>query len=137
MSQTIFTSAQNITTIQLQFIIDSTVVRNWNTTCLTKPKYLPQQKYKTYNCNALEYGTSYSFYLSLWINSRGIWVSLQGLSIYYVIRDRGEGSSRFITILHRGGLPNLLQYYIGGVLKVYYNITVLKGKWKVIFLFQL
>ena len=27
-----------------------------------------------------------------------------------------------------GGLPNLLQYYIGGVLKVYYNITVLKGK---------
>ena len=31
MSQTIFTSAQNITTIQLQFIIESTVVRNWNT----------------------------------------------------------------------------------------------------------
>ena len=67
MSQTIFTSAQNITTIQLQFIIESTVVRNWNTTCLTKPKYLPQQKYKTYNCNALEYGTSYSFYLSIQI----------------------------------------------------------------------
>ena len=36
-----------------------------------------------------------------------------------------------------GGLPDLLQYYIGGVLKVYYNITVLKGKWKVIMLFQL
>ena len=34
------------------------------------------------------------------------------LSIYYVIRD-GGGSSRFITILHRGGLPNFLQYYIG------------------------
>ena len=33
-----------------------------------------------------------------------------------------------------GGLPNLLQYYIGGVLKVYYNITVLNGKWKVTFL---
>ena len=37
-------------------------------------------------------------------------------------------SSYLVTILHRGGLPNLLQYYIGGVLKVYYNITVLKGK---------
>ena len=39
----------------------------------------------------------------------------------------GEGSSRFITILHRGGLPNLLQYYIGGFFKVYYNITDLVG----------
>ena len=36
-----------------------------------------------------------------------------------------------------GGLPDLLQYYIGGVVKIYYNITVLKGKWKVIILFQL
>ena len=54
----------------------------------------------------------------------------KGLSIYYVIRDGGGGSSRFITILHRGGLPNLLQYYIGGFLKVYYNITDLVGIWK-------
>ena len=61
----------------------------------------------------------------------------KGPSIYYVIQDGGEGSSRFITILHRGGLPNLLQYYKGGVLTVYYNITVLKGKWKVIILFEL
>ena len=37
----------------------------------------------------------------------------KGLFIYYVITDGGGGSSRFITILHRGGLPNLLQYYIG------------------------
>ena len=48
-----------------------------------------------------------------------------------------------------GGLPDLLQYYIGGgllnslqyyrgwVFKIYYNITVLKGKWKVVILFQL
>ena len=36
-----------------------------------------------------------------------------GLSIYYVIRNGG------------------------GVFPIYYNITVLKGKWKVIFLFQL
>ena len=32
----------------------------------------------------------------------------KGLSIYYVIRDGGRGSSRFITILHRGAqLANL------------------------------
>ena len=61
------------------------------------------------------------------------------LGAVHILRNTGGegGSSRFITILHRGGVPNLLQYYIGGVLKVYYNITVLKGKWKVIFLFQL
>ena len=35
------------------------------------------------------------------------------------------------------GLPNLLQYYIGVALKVYYNITVLEGKKKVIIPFQL
>ena len=43
-----------------------------------------------------------------------IFVYLQinmGLSIYYVIRDRG------------GGLPNLLQYYIGGSSK---SITILQ-----------
>ena len=28
---------------------------------------------------------------------------------------RGEGSSRFITILHREGHTNLLQYYMGGL----------------------
>ena len=32
----------------------------------------------------------------------------KGLSIYYVIRDGGEGSSRFITILHRGGSPQFI-----------------------------
>ena len=41
------------------------------------------------------------------------------------------------TLWGGGGLPDLLQYYIGGVVKIYYNITVLKGKWKVIILFQL
>ena len=36
----------------------------------------------------------------------------KGLSIYYVIQDGGgRGSSRFITILHRGLRQNLLQYY--------------------------
>ena len=54
---------------------------------------------------------------------------MRGLSIYYIIPDAGGG----------GGRPDLLQYYIaaGGVLKVYHNITVLKGKWKVIIFFQL
>ena len=37
-------------------------------------------------------------------------IMYKGLSIYYVIRN-GGGSSRFITILHRGGLESLLQYY--------------------------
>ena len=41
------------------------------------------------------------------------------------------------TLWGGGGLADLLQYYIGGVFKIYYNITVLKGKWKVIILFQL
>ena len=39
------------------------------------------------------------------------------MSIYYVIQDGG-------------GLPNLLQYYIEGVFKVYYDITDLVGIWK-------
>ena len=43
----------------------------------------------------------------------------KGLSIYFVIRDRGEGSYRFITILH-----------LGGFFKVYYDITDLVGIWK-------
>ena len=61
----------------------------------------------------------------------------RGLSIYYAIQDRGRGLPDLLQYYIGGGLPNLLQYYIGGVLKVYYNITVLKGKWKVIILFQL
>ena len=50
----------------------------------------------------------------------------------HILRNMGwgEGSSRCITILHRGGLPNLLQYYMGGHFKVYYNITDLVGIWK-------
>ena len=54
-----------------------------------------------------------------------------GLSIYYVIQDGREGHSQLITILHggRGGLPNLLKYYIGGFFKAYYNITDLIGIW--------
>ena len=47
-----------------------------------------------------------------------------GLFIYYEIQDRGEGSSQFITILHRG------------FFKVYYNITDLLGMWKGINHFQ-
>ena len=34
------------------------------------------------------------------------------------------GSAHIITILHRGGYQNLLQYYMGGVFPVYYNITM-------------
>ena len=62
----------------------------------------------------------------------------QGLSIYYVIQDRGEGSSQFITILQRGGsplfitilhgggggLPNLLQSHLGRVFNVNWYIIV-------------
>ena len=35
------------------------------------------------------------------------------------------GSAQIIMILHRGGYRNLLQYYLGGgVLPIYYNITM-------------
>ena len=33
-------------------------------------------------------------------------------------------SAQIIAILHRGGYQNLLQYYMGGVLPIYYNITM-------------
>ena len=58
----------------------------------------------------------------------------KGLSIYYVIRNGGWDFPIYYNIIG-GGLPNLLQYYIGGVFKVYFNITVLKGKWNNIILF--
>ena len=35
-----------------------------------------------------------------------------------------RGSAQIITILHRGGYQNLLQYYMGGVFPIYYNITM-------------
>ena len=41
------------------------------------------------------------------------------LGAVHFVLDRGEGSSRFITLLHRGGL-----------FKVYHNITDLVGIWK-------
>ena len=62
------------------------------------------------------------------------------LGAVHILRNTGGEGGGLPDLLQYyigGGLPNLLQYYIGGVLKVYYNITVLKGKWKVIFLFQL
>ena len=34
------------------------------------------------------------------------------------------GSAQIITILHRGGYQNLLQYYLGGVFPIYYNIAM-------------
>ena len=43
----------------------------------------------------------------------------KGLSIYYVIR---VGGGR--------GLPDLLQYYIAGFSKVYYNLKDLVGIWR-------
>ena len=36
----------------------------------------------------------------------------------------GGGPSQFITILQRGGYQNLIQYYMGGVFPIYYNITM-------------
>ena len=41
---------------------------------------------------------------------------LSTLGAVHILRNLGwgGGSSRFITILHRGGLPNLLQFYLGG-----------------------
>ena len=72
------------------------------------------------------------------ISFHGFTATMKGLSIYYVIRDGGVGGlPDLLQYYIGGGLPNLLQYYIGGVLKVYYNITVLKGKWKALILFQL
>ena len=69
------------------------------------------------------YSIALAFMVTIIVGDNGF----KGPSIYYVIRDGGG----------RRGFPDLLQYYIGGVLKVYYNITVLKGKWKVIILFHL
>ena len=47
------------------------------------------------------------------------------LSLYfgavYILRNTGKGGR---------GLPDLLQYYIGGFFKAYYNITDLVGIWK-------
>ena len=60
-------------------------------------------------------------------------MGLQGLSIYYVIRDRVGRVFQIYTNITEGGLPNLLQYYNitqGGLFKVYYNITYLVGIWK-------
>ena len=55
----------------------------------------------------------------------------KGLSIYYVIRDGGgEGLPDLLQYYIGGGLPNLLQYYIGGFFKVYYTITDLLRIWK-------
>ena len=34
------------------------------------------------------------------------------------------GSAQIITISHRGGYRNLLQYYMGAVFPIYYNITM-------------
>ena len=59
------------------------------------------------------------------------------LGAVHILRNTGLGGRGLPDLLQYyigGGLPNLLQYYIGGVLKVYYNITVLNGKWKVTFL---
>ena len=38
----------------------------------------------------------------------------KGLSIYYVIRDGGEGSSQFITILHKGGSTQFILIFHRG-----------------------
>ena len=48
-------------------------------------------------------------------------VSLSLLGAVHILRNTGWGGR---------GVPDLLQYYIGGVFKVYYNITDLVGIWK-------
>ena len=53
-------------------------------------------------------------------------VSLSLLGAVHILRNTGWGGR---------GVPDLLQYYIGGVFKVYFNNTVLKGKLNVIILF--
>ena len=58
------------------------------------------------------------------------------LGAVHILRNHG-GLPDLLQYYIGGGLLNLLQYYIGGVVKIYYNITVLKGKWKVIIPFQL
>ena len=45
-------------------------------------------------------------------------IARKGLSIYYVIRDRGggpKGSSRFITILQRGGSSKFITVFQIGI----------------------
>ena len=62
------------------------------------------------------------------------------LGAVHILRNTwwgGRGLPDLLQYYIGGGLLNLLQYYRGGVFKIYYNITVLKGKWKVIILFQL
>ena len=62
------------------------------------------------------------------------------LGAVHILRNTlwgGGGLPDLLQYYMGGGLPNLLQYYIGGVFKIHYNITVLKGKWKVIILVQL
>ena len=41
----------------------------------------------------------------------------KGLSIYYVIRNGGGGLPDLLQYYIGGGVPNLLQYYIGGGLE--------------------
>ena len=62
------------------------------------------------------------------------------LGAVHILRNTlwgGGGLPDLLQYYIGGGLLNLLQYYRGGVFKIYYNITVLKGKWKVVILFQL
>ena len=62
------------------------------------------------------------------------------LGAVHILRNMWWGGGGLPDLLQyyiEGGLLNLLQYYRGGVFKIYYNITVLKGKWKVVILFQL
>ena len=64
-------------------------------------------------------------------------VANKGLSIYYVIRDGGRGLPNLLQYYIGGGLPNLLQCYTGGFFKVHYNITDLVGIWKGLDLFSI
>ena len=57
----------------------------------------------------------------------------QSVSHYLNTSPKGCTSLGAVHILRNtewegGGLPDLLQYSIGGVFKVYYNITILNGK---------
>ena len=96
----------------------------WEQTCKTS-KPSSWSSIPRWCSNHYHHGT---FVLKIWLGavniSRNTWWG-------------GGGLPDLLQYYIGGGLLNLLQYYRGGAFKIYYNITVLKGKWKVIIIFQL
>ena len=93
----------------------------WTGSCLPLPGIVQEINTKHSGINIFLLSSN----IVCWIN----------IKICSQLLHRG-GSPQFITILHGGGLPNLLQFYIGEVFKVNCNIRVFEGKWKVMILFH-